>query len=572
MEQQVRGFLQTGLAMLRPALAPYVTIYDGKFLKKDLIAGLTVSAIIIPNALGYAILAGLPPVMGLYAAIPAIICAALWGSSSHVITAPVGIVSLLAASSLTAFAAPLSPEYITLAIALAFLAGLIQVSLGLFRLGILARLIPHSALLGFTNAAALLIALTQIPTILGLHIQSGNGLLVIGDIVMNIADTHVVSMCIGIVTVIGILLMKRYAPSVPASLIALVCGFFLAYSTDLDMLGIATIGYIPSGIPQFTFSAFSIPVMYLLFKQACLIALVGFVETYSIAQSIAKKTRERIVADKELVGQGIANIGAGLLGGFPVSGSFSGSALNVKNGGETNIAALVAGVAIFIAVLVLSPFLTQMPRAVLSGVVIAAVVQLIDIRGLRSLFFLSRTDGIIALVTAVSALVLRPDDALFIGIILGIALFVLRSMRLRMHEVGHHRVHGSLWARGSAPSSDIEFFPRVLVLRFDTSLIFANADTLSGTVEERIKIHELEFGTKVVAVVLNGAGLNYLDSSGVDALHELHHALHIQDIQIRYMLIKDSVYSLMERAGVLTEDIYIHGSHELVEWAQSLHK
>ncbi len=570
MEQQVRGFVQSGISMLRPSIAGHTSTYDGKLFRKDLLAGLTVAAIIIPNALGYAILAGLPPVMGLYAAIPAIMCAALWGSSSHVITAPVGIVSLLAASSLTAFAAPLTPEYITLAIALAFLAGIIQVCLGLFRLGILARLIPHAALLGFTNAAAVLIALTQIPTVLGLHIQSGNGLLAIGDIIVNSSHTHLVSACIGITTIIGILLMKRYAPSMPASLAALMCGLVLAYSTDLEALGIATIGYIPSGIPQFTFTAFSIPVMYLLFKQACLIALVGFVETYSIAQSIARKTQERIIADKELVGQGMANIGAGLLGGFPVSGSFSGSALNVKNGGETNIAALIASVGIFISVLVLSPFLAHMPRAVLSGVVIAAVVQLIDIKALRALFTLSRSDGTIALTTALAALILRPDDALFIGIILGIALFVLRSMRLRIYEVGYHKVHGSLWTRESAGMDEIVLYPRVLVLRFDTSLIFANADTLIDTIEERIKVRELEFGEKPHAIVLNGAGLNYLDSSGVDALRELKHNLHTQHIELRFMLIKDSVYSLMTRAHILTEDGYIHGPHELTKWAQSL--
>jgi SulP family sulfate permease len=185
MEHQLRQIIRSGISSLKPRIAPQVELYGGVHFRKDVLAGLTVAAIIIPNALGYAILAGLPPVMGLYAAIPAIMCAALWGSSSHTITAPVGIVSLLAASSLASFAQPLSPEYITLAISLALLTGIIQLMLGVSRLGILARLIPHSALVGFTNAAALLIALTQLPTALGITGITSSGIYAIKDSLTN---------------------------------------------------------------------------------------------------------------------------------------------------------------------------------------------------------------------------------------------------------------------------------------------------------------------------------------------------------------------------------------------------
>ena len=569
MEQQLRAALRSSFQNLTPAIAPRVQQYGTALFRKDALAGLTIAAIIIPNALGYAILAGLPPVMGLYAAIPAIICAALWGSSSHVITAPVGIVSLLAASSLAAFAQPLSPEYISLAIALAFCAGLIQVILGISRLGILARLIPHSALAGFTNAAALLIAITQLPTVLGLVGIENTGIYTLADIITQLPAVHIVSASLGVTTVVGILCMKRYAPTIPGSLLALLCGLILALTTDLEALGVVSIGHIPSGIPQFTFSAFSIPVLYLLFKQACLIALVGFVETYSIAQSIAKNTKERISADKELVGQGMANMSAGLLGGFPVSGSFSGSALNVKSGASTNVAALVAGVTMFFAVLALSPLLAHMPRAILSGVVIAAVMQLIDIRSIKELFSLSRMDGTIAIVTGVSALLLRPDDALLIGIMLGISLFVLRSMRLSIHEVGYHRTHESLWSRESTSEEELEVYPNVLVLRFDTSLIFVNADMLMEIVTTHIKNHEAEFNSKVTAVVLNGAGLNYLDAAGIDALRELQEYMRERTISLHFMLIKDSVISIMQRANLYDASRYMYGPRELSQWAQS---
>jgi SulP family sulfate permease len=354
------------------------------------------------------------------------------------------------------------------------------------------------------------------------------------------------------------------------SLLAIVVGTAATSLFSLHSYGIQNIGHIPSGLPEFSFHIFTGDIFYSLVIQAFLIALVGFVETFSIAQSIARTTKERIVADKELVGQGMANLTSGLVGGFPVSGSFSGSALALKSGGVTNVTPIVAGAVIFLALLILSPLLSELPRTVLAGVVIAAVIQLIDISAFKKMFALSRPDGITALATALLALCIKPDDALFLGICLGMAFFVLRSMRLRIHEVGFHTHHKSLWIREGVEAAHIEYYPHVLILRFDTSLMFANADTLQEHVTERIIIHEAEFGSPVKAVVFNGAGLNYIDTAGLDALSDTIAHLEARAIEVRFMLIKDSVTSILSKSDFFNKKVYINGPIELSEWAKTV--
>jgi SulP family sulfate permease len=366
-EKILKTFLSL-LQNIKPTLTENVPRYDFNVFKRDFFAGLTVSAILIPNTMGYAILAGLPPVMGLYAAMPAVLVASLWGSSTYVITAPVGVVSLLAATSLSSFASPNTASFITLAISLAVLVGIIQFLLGFFRLGVLARLIPHSALIGFTNAAALLIAFSQAPLILGLPNFRGE---------MNF---HLLSLVVGVSTIIIILGTKKFYPKFPVSLAIVVSSILVGEFVSLEKFGLALIGHVPSGLPEFSLSAFSLPIFYTLIKQGFLIALVGFVETYSIAQTLAKRKGEKINADKELTGQGMANVFSGIFGGFPVSGSFSASALNFNSGAKTAVSGVIVSLVILLALLLLGPFLSLIPKTVLAGIVISAVVQLVDLK------------------------------------------------------------------------------------------------------------------------------------------------------------------------------------------------
>ncbi len=549
-EKYLEMFLSL-LKIFNPTITENISKYDWDDFKKDLLAGLTVSAILIPNTIGYAILAGLPPVMGLYAALPAVLVASVWGSSAYVITAPVGVVSLLAITSLSSFAPPNTSEYITLAISLAILVGIIQFLLGFFRLGVLARLIPHSALVGFTNAAAILIALSQLPLILGIPRI---------DLSSNI---HVLTFLIGLSTILLVLFGKKFLPRFPISLIIVVTSILVGEFISLQNFGVNLIGYVPSGLPAFSLSAFSIPVFYTLIVQGFLIALVGFVETYSISQALAKRKGEKINADQELAGQGLANIFSGAFGGFPVSGSFSASALNFNSGAKTAVSGVVVAVIILFALLLLGPFLSLIPKPVLGGIVIASVLQLINLKKFKEIYSLSKTDGIIAIVTAVVALLIKPDDALFVGIALGISFFVLRSMNLHITEVGIHKVYKSLWARDGTNADELYLCDDKLFVRVDHSIIFSNADLLETMIFEKIQSHEKEFGSKVNYIVLNCAGVNYVDLSGIEALESLEKVLEKRHISFAYMLVKDVVFEDFRKAGLLKKASYIHGIEEL---------
>jgi len=537
---------------IKPTLSDGGEKYNLNIFRKDFIAGLTVSAILIPNVIGYAILTGLPPVMGLYAALPAVMIGALWGSSRYVITAPVGVVSLLAVTSLSEYARPNSQEFITLAISLAILVGIIQFSLGFFKLGIFARLIPHSVIIGFTNAAAILIILSQLPLLLGTSLWD-----------LNLSNYNIFTITLGLITILLVLLGKKIIPKFPMSLVVVAITIFLGSFLNYSDFGIPTIGFIPSGIPAFSLSAFSLPVFLVLLKQAILIAIVGFVETYSIAKSLSSKNNEKINPDKELNGQGLANIFSGFFGGFPVSGSYSASVLNFNNGAKSAVSGIVVSVIILFALLIMGPFLAHIPKPVLAGVVIAAISQLIDFKKIFQVFKLSRTDGYLAIIVFLFAILLKPDDALFVGIFLAIGFFVYRSMNLKITEVGIHKIYNSLWSRDSGKNEELILYPEKIIIRVDYSLIFSNADLLEDLVLEKIEIHENEFATKVKLLVLNCGGVNYVDLSGLEALQNLKKVLANKNIELMFMLIKDVVRFEFDNAEILKGVKYLHGLEEL---------
>lgn len=570
----ITSFIPNSRDLLRPEIIRTGTPYTNASLKNDVLAGATVAAILIPNTLAYALLAGLPPVMGLYAALPAVMVAALWGSSVYTITAPVGIVSLLAASSLATFASPQTPQFITLAITLAVLTGLIQLAFGFFRLGILTRLISHSTLIGFTNAAALIIALTQLPAVLGIPLPSGlNPFEAIYTLVSHAYAIHIPTALLGLGTIALVLVGKKIRPKLPFSLTLIAAGCAASMAGLFTGWSIGIIGNIPAGLPQFSLNAFSFGAFATLLQQALLIALVGFVETYSISQSIAKKKNElKIDPNKELVGQGGANLAAGLFGGFPVSGSFSASALNANSGSTTRVAALTASGCIFLALLFIAPYLSFIPRAVLSGVVVAAVLQLVDLSAFKKIYALSPSDGIIAGLTAAAALIFKPDEALVIGIFCTITYFVLRSMNLRIKEVGIHKQHNSLWARTAERLDVTDVYPRTLIARLDSSLLFSNADLLESEVLSLVRTHEGEHNVDTRAVVLNCSGMNIVDLSGIENMLLLRDTLADRGITLACMVVKDSALDQLSASGFFDSVQYLNGPDDLRAFCEEMEK
>lgn len=557
---------QGSLALIKPRFLSR-SEYTRDTLFSDLLAGLTSAAILIPNAMAYALLAGLSPITGLYAALPAVIFASLWGSSSFVITGPVGIVSLLTVTSLVPFAEVGSPEFITLAIALAALAGIIQLALGLLRLGFLAQLIPHSVIVGFAAAAALIIGLVQLPNLLGFSVvQKEHVIDTLFAIVRTLPDIHFPTALLGLTLLTVLFFGKRLFPHFPVALTVLGASLGASYVFNFSALGIATIGMVPAGIPSLSFAAFSIPTFLIIAKKALVIAIVGFVETYSIGKSLAHNTDEKISADKELVGQGLANIGASIAGGYPVSGSFSVSAINKNAGAKTAYAGVAVGAAILVVLIAIAPLLSFLPKVALAAIIITAVMPLVTIRSMRELYHIARYDGIIAGLTFTMALIFKPDDAIIIGIVAALMLLIHRIMWADVHEVGVHETWHTL-RRTDDPL--VKTYPHVLIVRIDASLVYANAERIVARIEALCS-NRSAHGDTVRALICNLSGVNTMDASGVESVHEIVTCAKKRNAALAVVNMKGQIRSMLERAG-LTEDItYLHNMEELTAYCEQM--
>jgi SulP family sulfate permease len=496
---------------------PIPTLDDAR---RDAIAGLTVATVIIPNAMAYTLLVGLPPQMGLYATLAATFFATLWGSSPFVITGSVGIVSLLTLTALVPFAEVGSSAFITLAITLAVLVGIIQACAGLFRLGYLARLIPHAVLIGFSSAASLIIAMTQVPSFLGFSVTPHEHIIdTLFSIVRNLSHTHPLTAAVGIATFAFLTLMRRVAPSFPAAFTALFVGVIGSWALSSHDLGIATIGDIPARMPIFDLPELTFSACMTLLGSAAIIALVGFMETYAIAKTISGPTHGPIDADRELFGQGLANMAAGVSGGFPVSGSFSASAVNVHAGARTPLASIVVSVTIIIAVLFLTPLMAFLPKVVLAAIVITAVLRMANIRQIAHAYALSWYDGVTAAITFGLSFLFKPDDAVIVGITVALIILVHRIMFVRVAELGFDTEwHDTLRRVGTKPS--IITWPRLIAIRIDRSILYTNSERIVADIRRLIDDKRAHEGQPSM-LVINCAGVNDIDLSGIEDLGTL---------------------------------------------------
>lgn len=546
--------------MLMP-FAYWFKKYDLKIFKEDALAGITVAAILTPQAMAYAMLAGLPPIVGFYTALAGSVAAALWGSSPRLSTGPVAIISFLVFSSLVPFAEPGSAAYIVLAAALAVLSGAILLLLGLFRLGFIMRAIPHSVITGFATAAAIIIAVTQIPALLGFAVERYEFMLpTVGSILLNIIDMHGATVIVGAVSLALLFLLKRFFVHVPSALVVLVLMTVLSYLFSFEASGVAVVGSLSADLPSLGIPILPLAAWLALLNKAWIIALVGFVESYAIARTIAASARERIDVDQELVGQGMANIVAGLFRGYPVSGSFSRTAVNIAAGARTGVATICAAVVVMAALLLVTPVFAYIPLAVLAAIVIVSVIDLIDFHKLREMYRLSRTDGLVAIVTFTVALLLKPDDAVAVGVIVALALFLRRIVWARVRILGIEPEWGIL--QGADISPQTETFTGVLMLRIETSAFYGNIEHIIRTIDSIITDEE-SGGTTVRAVVLDCSSVTYMDLSGAETLREYLESLHQERIVVYGIYMHGGVIERLRRVGALAHLTILHNIKEM---------
>lgn len=559
-------FPRDAWAHVRRMLTPHlgrVRAWTRASLRADVIAGLTVATIVIPNAMGYAMLAGLPAQAGLYATFAGTIFGVLWGSSAFVITGSVGIVSLLILTTLLPFATPGSPEFATLAIMMALLVGFIQLIAGLLRLGFLARLIPNAVLVGFSSAAALIIAMTQVPTLLGFSItQKAHVIATFVELLRHLNEIQLLSAGLGILTIVFLTVARRVAPGFPAALAALGGGMALSYVFSFDRFGIATIGAIPSHLPTLVFPVVSIAGFAQIFGSALIIAVIGFMSTYAIGKAIAQKSRERISADQELVGQGGANIMSGLFGGLPVSGSLSASAVNVDSGARTGLSSIVAAGAILIALLFFTPVLQFLPRTVLSAIIIAAVLHLVDIKKMAESFVVSKTDGTIAFITFSAAFIFKLDDAVVIGILLSLLFLMSRIMFADVSVVGFDRARGDILRRVGAAAT-VETEPGLLIVRANRSILYANSEHIIIEIRALIDRYRAS-GDAPRLLVLNFASVNEIDMTALEDLELFFAELHDEGLAVGIIYAKDRERARLVRShGSRAPIAFFHNISEM---------
>jgi SulP family sulfate permease len=521
--------------------------YSPSFFKNDALAGLTVAAVLIPQSMAYAILAGLPPVYGLYAAISAPLIGALWGSLRQLATGPIAIMSLLVLTTLSPHAEPGSPEFIELAFLLAFLVGIIYMGIGLFRLGEIMSFISHSAVKGFTAAAALIIIATQLPNFLGLSVARHEYIFQqLMDIVTSLPGLHPLTMAIGIIAFLIIYGIKRIKPAFPSSIAALVLTTVAVFAFKLNQNGVAIVGEIQGGLPIPQMHTFDIGIISALIGPATVIALVSFAETYSVGKAISSETKQKLDVDQEFIGQGLANFVGSFFQSYPVSGSFSRTAINIASGAKTGISSAISSLSVIVSLLFLTPIFTYIPKAALAALVISAVLILFNPKEVFKLWKMNRHDGIVAITVFVMSLIAKPDYALLIGVLMSLMFFLWKTMRPSIVRITKDPylnmfVDADLYEKPSCP--------QILHLRSDNVIYFANASYTIETILARFD----DVDTPIKYLLLDLQAMGFIDITGTDEMRTLMDEIKLKKIKVAFMGINQEVMETFKNSSFLEE-------------------
>jgi len=541
--------------MLVPFLDWVGEIRRADTLRADLIAGITVALVLVPQSMAYAQLAGLPPYIGLYASFIPVMVAAFWGSSRQLATGPVAVVSLMTAAALgpMVMGMDLMPEqrlavYLSLAALLAIMVGLFQLLLGVLRLGVLVDFLSHPVVVGFTNGAAIIIATSQLSKLFGVTVEKSEHHYetVWRVLVAATTDTHVITLVMGLAALAMMILMKKYLPRIPAVLTAVVITTLASWMLGFEAAGGKVVGAVPEGLPGVSFPEFDLQVASKLVAAAITISLIGFMEAIAIAKAMAAQTRQRLDTNQELFGQGLSNVTAGLFGAYPVSGSFSRSAVNISAGAKTGFSSVVTGSVVAITLLFLTPLLYHLPQATLAAVIIMAVINLVKVQPIKHAMKVQKHDGAVSLITFGLTLIMAPhlEKSIIVGVLLSLGLYLYRSMRPRFAEL-------SLHSDGTFRDADVHKLQKckyMSVLRFDGSLYFANA----GYFETRV-LRNVASKPELKFVILDLEGVNEIDATGEEVIGNLYDSLGQAGVGVLIARTKRQTMEIFERSGLAEE-------------------
>jgi high affinity sulfate transporter 1 len=512
------------LPVTRP-LAPSFVGFRRAWVRPDLVAGLTVWAVLVPESLAYATIAGVPPVVGLYAAVPALVLYGLVGSSRHLVVAPMSATAALSAGVVATMGSP--DDVVALTTGLALATGLVALAAGFLRLGFLAAFISEPVLKGFIIGLALTIMVGQLPDLLGVENGSGNFFEKLWHVLTELPEVDPLTVTVGALSLGALLLLRRFVPALPASLLVALAGIAAAWALGLDDRGLEVVGHIDAGLPSLGLPDLSGGQFTDLLGAAVGVMLVGFAEGLGAAKTYAAKAGYDVDADRELLGLGVSNLGAGLASGMVVNGSLSKTAVNGAAGAKSQVSSMTAAALALLTLLFLTGLFERLPEATLAAIVIAAVIELVDIASLRHLWrvgtgaiarnhrITARADFVKALAALLGVLVFDTLPGLVIGIGVSLVLLIARTSRphiAALTPVGD--APGRPWV-DAARNPDYPTVPGVLVVRVEAPLIFANADHV------RARIRELAAATPGLRVVV-------LDCHAVPSLAVTAASMHVQ--------------------------------------------
>ncbi|WP_455199086.1 SulP family inorganic anion transporter [Kaarinaea lacus] len=507
-------------------------------MKADLMAGLTGAVIVLPQGLAFATIAGLPPEYGLYTAMVTPIIAALFGSSFHLVSGPTTAISIVVFSAVSHHAQVGTPEFISMALTLTFLAGVYQLAFGLARLGTIVNFVSHTVVIGFTAGAAILIATTQIKSITGIVIPKGESFLYTWvDLFQAVGDINPYLVFIALVTLFTAILSKKFFPRLPNLLLGMFTGSIVALLFSDPSNDIKLVGEIPAHLPPLSTPEFSFTMLRSLAPEAFAVALLGLIEAVSISRAIATKSYQRINSNQEFIGQGLSNIFGSFFSSYAGSGSFTRSGINYEAGAKTPLSAIFAAIVLMIIVLLIAPLTAYLPIAAMGGVILLVAYNLIDFKHIRQILTFSKSESSILLTTFFATLFFELEFAIYLGVLLSLVLFLMKTSTPNIPTLSIDRDEitgkGKLININKKPMKQC---PQLKIIRIDMSIYFGSINHIQKRIENIVD-HE-----QIKHILIVGSGINFIDLAGAEALVAENNRLKKDNGGLYFVGLKSSVY------------------------------